>query len=1052
MTFASDDRRGTCQHYDTASNGMGTRMSRAISAISRGGLTSFWTLFLVLVCLHQVYFGWLLIKSSFVPYIMDGNETFSVWWHAHNLYTFSFWKSFGLTDESYGLTEASHPFFHTHQGNVPRFFGFLIYALGARTVEAQVLVTTLVIGNLTLFFCYASVARILRPSLAFIFCLFLFSDYVLYAQWHVVTYRVWYGFLFFGILFAISNAARPNIVWPFTLLGALFFLLFYGELVFACYASIAAFLFGLWLHWGSPKKILKLYCVQVIGGFAAVGLLLLQLAAVFDIDVIKQDFLTTFLARNVAATGVTLEAVGTFFHDHNIVFWNNFRDGDLLRTATVFVRSLSFYIFQVWTPAFFILVAIPLLGVLISFLERAPAGEPQPAMPSDSKGGNAITGLQGRGWSQQLRPTIAHWACYVIVALLALKAILMPGALTGLAPDHPVSTVLPALLAAAAVASPVLVVLGYRTGSVSWAATGRGVLTIALGSGLIIYDHYLFNQVYADIWRSMFDGWKACFALNAGAAVMLATAAAIAAQGAETCFGPARKATLIRAMSFVGVGFVSYTCIYILSPGYVLSGYAERYAPFAIFFAAMVPSLAIYAMVIAGQRYGRWAADRSFSPRVGELVVPVVVALLVGVPVVLWTVVQSTYMRLFPPDHLAFLQKLKLPPFHGATFAVSGYAAPVAYYAGNWAYFDPLIGNAEAQPDSSGSVRLTDPSLRWFADWKTNPEYAHPDFYVCMRTKTFLSVLLERNSARSEAPFPFCKDDRLLAPGLTLGGELMASDFAAPKYWAVVALDAPKIGSVSTQVGLRDQQWRISYDASVEDNAVHPRTASEFELLMLPEAMSCDIAESQMRVGDASDNGRGFELPSSFSGVLQVRARAISKLGAGSWKSGGRWLMKAGISGSAAEARRCPITLAEGTFGIGGIFIGQKGWGNPEPWGTWTVGAHATFQPFPLPRETQGSDFLLDAKIRTFLAKPGDMQDITVRANGVSVAHWMLTDSFVEHDVSAHIPKAALGGRSVLALSFDIAKPVSPASVGLSPDAREVGMGLSWLRLKEESE
>ena len=261
-----------------------------------------------------------------MPYVMDGNETFSVWWHAHNLYGFSFWKSFGLTDESYGLTEASHPFFHTHQGNMPRLFGFLIYALGARTVEAQVLVTTLLIGNLTLFFCYASIAKITRPVIAFVFCLFLFSDYLLYAQWHVVTYRVWYGFLFFGSMYAISSADRTDgKIWPYLLQGCLFFLLFYFELVFAVYVSVIAGLLGLWLHWGKPRRIAALYGAQLVGIVAGIGLLFGQLVLALGIDVVRADFSTTFLARNASLGGAPADAITSFFHDHNIVFWQNFR-------------------------------------------------------------------------------------------------------------------------------------------------------------------------------------------------------------------------------------------------------------------------------------------------------------------------------------------------------------------------------------------------------------------------------------------------------------------------------------------------------------------------------------------------------------------------------------------------------------------------------------------------------------------------------------------------------------------------------------------------------
>src|ERR1700716_2532424 len=323
----------------------------------------------MLVCLHQRYCGGFMVRSSFVPYVMDGNETFSVWWHAHNLYTFSFWKSFGLTDESYGLTEASHPFFHTHQGNMPRLFGFLIYALGARTVEAQVLVTTLIIGNLTLFFCYASIAKITRPAIAFVFCLFLFSDYLLYAQWHVVTYRVWYGFLFFGAMFAIVNARQENRVWPYALLGTLFFLLFYFELVFAVYLSIICGIFTLWQHWKNRKKIAQIYALQILGGITALAVLFIQLTAALGMEVVLKDFSATFLARNASAAISGGASFVQFFQDHNIAFWQNFRDGASLRTFLTFARSIGTAVFQIWTPTFYILVATPFIAVLVSFFE-----------------------------------------------------------------------------------------------------------------------------------------------------------------------------------------------------------------------------------------------------------------------------------------------------------------------------------------------------------------------------------------------------------------------------------------------------------------------------------------------------------------------------------------------------------------------------------------------------------------------------------------------------------------------------------------------------------
>jgi hypothetical protein len=1036
-----------------------TEMFRPIALIISRSTQNFWTLFWVLVCLHQLYFGWFLVKSSFVPYVMDGNETFSVWWHAHNLYTFSFWKSFGLTDESYGLTEASHPFFHTHQGNMPRLFGFLIYALGARTVEAQVLVTTLVIGNLTLFFCYASIAKLTRPAIAFVFCLFLFSDYLLFAQWHVVTYRVWYGFLFFGTLFAISHAAPENRIWPYALLGVLFFLLFYFELVFACYVSIAAGLCALWLHWGSPKRIATLYTVQLIAGVAALTVLFSQLVLAFGLDVVKADFSMTLLARNASTIGLT-ESVESFFRDRNIVFWNNFRDGDSLRTLVMFVRSISFHIFQVWTPVFFVLISVPFAGVLISFLQRGPnhlAAEENLAVARDPKSGSLpylfearIVCPHGPRWLLSFhiprvltRGGIWPPLAYAVVAILALKAVATPGALLGLAPAPAPQIIWTVALGIAIAGSLALLVFAGWTDRPFWMATCRGVLTIALGAELVIISHFMFIQAYSDIWVPLYQNWTVRLVLRGATIIAFVVAAGIAAFGASASFGIESKSSVRRALVFLGIGSITYTSIYILSPGYVLSGYAERYAPFAIFFIAMVPAIAIYAMIAAGRRYGEWLlADGRFQRRGRGIVVPLLVAIAIAAPALLWIRVQVYYARLFPPDHFAFLQRLKSPPLHGATFAVSGYAAPIAYFAGNWAYFDTVMG------DDAG---LSDPSTRWFADWKSNLRYAYPDYYLCMRTKTFASVLLERFPARGELPFRFCKDARILREETPLSSGMVARDFADPKFWSAVALYAgrPKIDAVSISISFLDDHWTIVPRVKIEPNLAHPPTSTEFELLALPEATSCDVKESDLKMIQANRDSSNLALSAGFKGAFLVRARASADIGVGKWKSGDLWTIKTTPADPGDVPSRCPFTIAQDSFGAAGQPMGQTGWGDAEPWGTWTVASQAALRPFSIPEAASNSDFLLEATVRGFIPKPGGVQHVTVWANGIAVAHWTLTGIKRVQEVSARIPKSAMTGRPELVLSFDISNPVSPANVGLSSDTRELGMGLIALKLKE---
>src|SRR5262249_40360729 len=91
---------------------------------------------------YAVVCGWLVVRSHGLPYVLDNNESFSSLHHAYNLYHFDFWKTCGLTDEAFSPDPEAHPFLYTHQGNFPRAFAFLIFVLGARTIESQVWITT----------------------------------------------------------------------------------------------------------------------------------------------------------------------------------------------------------------------------------------------------------------------------------------------------------------------------------------------------------------------------------------------------------------------------------------------------------------------------------------------------------------------------------------------------------------------------------------------------------------------------------------------------------------------------------------------------------------------------------------------------------------------------------------------------------------------------------------------------------------------------------------------------------------------------------------------
>jgi hypothetical protein len=1076
---------------------------------------NFWTLFWILICLHQLYFGWFLVRSSFVPYVTDGNETFSVWWHAHNLYTFSFWKSFGLTDEAYGLTEASHPFFHTHQGNMPRLFGFLIYALGARRVEAQVLITTLIIGNLTLFFCYAAVARVTRPAIAFLFCLFLFSDYLLYAQWHVVTYRVWYGLLFFGTLFAISSTACSTKAWPYALLGTLFFLLFYFELVFAAYVSLLCGMFALWQQWGNPRRIAAIYLVQFAGGAAALVLLVFQLKAALGLDVVVKDFSSTFLARNASTGKASGSALVDFFHGHNIVFWQNFMDGALLRTPSAFVHSISASVFQIWSPPFFLLVTGPLIGILISFLERKTSQHAvDPARPQSGRlrkfaltnlpiagssstvvwfGGalavfagavlifeifrpGRIFGVELAGSSFELwaalfavaaGPTAALFAGYiyepampaaicrsiwkswpVVIAIAIILVIfeISPGWFFERTVDW---QRLPAISAVAAIGISTAALLIGALGASSFVQVGRGGLACSLMAIMVSGSHHLFDQSDADIWLLPFGDWKVRAVVRVAMLLTSGGGIAIAACGAKRSFGLVARAGVGRTLVLILLGLASYSTIYLVSPGYILSGYTERLAPFAIFFLAGIPAIATYAMSVAGGRLCYWLSkdhDRARQIPGRSLAPPCLVFAVVAL-LVIWAKVQVYYARILPPDHASFARTLALPPFRNATFAVGNYAAPVAYYTQGWAYIDMAMGEAEVDP---AGQRLRDPKALWLADWSSNPAYERPIYYACMKMPNFESVLALRDPARFGDRFSFCDREPIFGEQNPFADRRLASDFAQPRFWAIARLGSarPKIGGPSTIVNLHENQWVVSAAIEGIHDPAQPVRSKTFEL-HAKEGAACEADIGDSTTVQTSNDGSDFELPSSFQGLIQLRAKIETDVGGSDWKRGDSWRLISASAGVPASASRCPSILVDGGFGAGGLALRREGWSSPEPWGTWTIGPRSSLSPMFVPNAARHSDFLVEATTRAFVPNPERPQAVTVRANGVVVANWRFSDSEPGHVVTAAVPSSVLERQSALSLSFDISNPISPASVGSSADQRPLGLGLMHLKIRE---
>ena len=187
--------------------------------------------FILLAVSYGALYGGLLLYTHGLPYVMDNNESFSSLWHAYNLFHFDFSNSMGLADESFAFHPEAHPYAHTHQGNFPRLFAAFIYALGARSVEVQIVVTTFTVGLAAVIFAYHFFSKICHPLFAFVACLLMITDYLLIAQWQVVTYRVWYEFFVFATILCVHGVGTGRLVWKVVTMLT-FACLFYFEFVF----------------------------------------------------------------------------------------------------------------------------------------------------------------------------------------------------------------------------------------------------------------------------------------------------------------------------------------------------------------------------------------------------------------------------------------------------------------------------------------------------------------------------------------------------------------------------------------------------------------------------------------------------------------------------------------------------------------------------------------------------------------------------------------------------------------------------------------------------
>jgi len=694
---------------------------------------------------YFLVYGWILITSNYIPYVMDGNESYSSLVHASNLDRFSFSKSAGLTDEAASPHPEAHPFLHTHQGNFPRLFAFLIYKAGAQTIESQIIVTTFTIGVAAILFAFVFFSRLCGPYFALTATLLMMTDYILFTQWHVVTYRVWHSFFIFSSLLCVQGIGGSRQKLWIGLIFLNFLCLFYWELIFATFVMIMTGLYAGWTFREQWKVLIQTWAAQLTGAITALTVLCYQLITYLGWEDFIQDLYLTFIARNYAKEEREfLNQLGEFYSSHNLLFWNNLQSAQSFSGIETFLRTVFVHTFQIHTPYLNLLVFLIVGGWLLATTAQCLGKAP------------TFKFFSSKTRSYSL-PISTYFLAIGLFCFVLTVCFLDFGLIRSETEDQSILFILLFFLAFSLlislkgnIAKWVFVLAGRLSGK------GLGPSQVRLffaglflfGSvTLMVTQGQLYNLDWGILWRDLrspSNHWSSaavvCLAGGFGLFSIL--------RGPNYLIPP-QPLILQNIFPFLITGLLAFIIIYNISAGYLYSGYLVRYAPFISIHIDTLLAMALYLILAAcygGYKKVKVAFSlpeaylvRSFSirPLVHLLGATCLSLFFVGY----WIHLQSQYIKLFPHDRFTFMTLLREPPFKGASFIANSYPLPTYTYTGEWAYAWPYDAHRHSFLTAETLKNQKFPNFLWFADRYTNQGYLTPSYFLCFMTTSMDLVI-----------------------------------------------------------------------------------------------------------------------------------------------------------------------------------------------------------------------------------------------------------------------------------------------------------------------
>ena len=762
----------------------------------------------------------MIVVGHGLPYVMDGNETYSSILHARNILHFGIDRSAGLADDATGLMAEAHPVVHTHQGNFPRVFATLLYWLGARSPEAQIILTTLLIGVSCIALLMQTLRQYLGGGIAVWALIFLITDYIFFDQWALVTYRIWLPMLLacaLAITHYWHHAVQDAPAKRRRILAAAFVLyvcMFYFELIFMTFIAVTAGVWNLWLNRKQFLHAVKLVGVQLAGAITGAGLVVVQLIHYLGWDGFLIDFRLTYLARNEGVDSAKEEEVfQAFAEKYNTASFHNFQDGSVYRTISFFKQMIFKYGLELYSPTFaYAIILLALSGIIALYWKRGSVRRPEwfvaglaalsilswMAPPSTIMLTLIIALIVGSTFG--LRTDTEGTRIRIFEACVFLLICLMPLLLGfGSNPfflgfdDHfslqAFDMIMVAIFGTLLIALPLIKRaasrrFGKRTIALDAVIRGGCVLTFA--SIFARYHYALSDQAWAPLWFHSFLP-----PLLQRLFLLLVTIGAAVVAMFSPQMDPADHEALLpkinRVLLFLGCFAVGLISVQILFPGYLYSGYMVRshnilFLPFALMIGTVVWLLLAVAKNIAK------LASTDGSGRLLSSIIYAAVATLC----MFWFGAQATIATALPPTGFFGLANALRALPAGATIVSNNYTAPFTVLTSNWSYIDAAFAGAEILRDTEKGYRYpADHSLLWQVDRATNAAYARPSYYVCFYQPD-LSVALQQVDPQYQARS--CKTSGLARlalqkqDGIWPENEVVATG-EPDHHWMVIKLD-----------------------------------------------------------------------------------------------------------------------------------------------------------------------------------------------------------------------------------------------------------------------